>query len=110
MQKKMVVYVEKEKFLRELMEKATSGAGFDIYSYPDHDCMHFIDDLKPDLLILDGQTISKEFIERLDAHIPVILTGDLPALESLSRPIHTHIEKPLGPFDLVAIVSKILQQ
>lgn len=106
----MVIYVEKEKFLRDLMEKAIHGAGFEFFSYPDKDCLHFIKDLEPAVLVIDRQTVDDEFLNALDAQIPVILTGQPDTLKVDLSSIVGTLEKPLGPFDLVANITKVLQE
>ncbi len=109
MQKKVVIYIEKEKFLRDLMEKAVNGAGFEFFSYPDHDCLHFIEDLKPAILVVDRQTVDDDFFNSIDSQIPLILTGQPDTLKLDLGSIVATLEKPLGPFDLVANITKALQ-
>ncbi len=103
-----VVYVEKEKFLREMMEKALVGADFRLYTYADKDCLHFIEDLKPSALILDVATVDEDFAMQIDAEIPMVFTGSPEQLNNFSFEIQNRLEKPLGPFDLVAYISKII--
>lgn len=108
MEEKIIVYVEKEKFLRDMMEKAITSAGMRIYTYPDRDCLHFINDLAPKVLVLDAGTVDDEFLAQIPTQIPVILLGADVELESISRPVRERIEKPFGPFDLVSKISQLL--
>lgn len=108
MSNRTVVYVEKEKFLRDMMEKAVSSAGIRIYTYADNDCMHFIQDLEPELVVLDAATIDDSFIGLLSTEIPVILVGFPNDLEKIAKPVSARIEKPIGPFDLVAEISRLI--
>ena len=103
-----VIYIEKERFLRELMEKALAEADYRLYTYSDMDCLHFIADLAPKILILDVATVNEDFLKNIDAEIPVIFTGTPEQLNNFSFEIKNRLEKPLGPFDLVAYISKII--
>lgn len=108
MTNRTVVYVEKEKFLRDMMEKAITTAGVRIYTYADSDCMHFIQDLEPDLLVLDAATINDDFLSELPAEIPVVLVGFPNEIEKIAKPVSSRMEKPFGPFDLVAEISRLI--
>src|SRR5690606_29427251 len=99
---KTIVYVEKEKFLRDVMERALHSAGVRIYTYPDQDCLHFIADLQPDVLMVDVATVDDAFFMQINTQIPLVLTGTPAQLELCSRPARARIEKPLGPFEVVS--------
>lgn len=104
---KTIVYVEKEKFLRDMMERAVIGAGMRLYTYADDDCMHFIDDLEPAAVLLDLGTVDEEFIKRISTQIPIFVTGFTKELETLSLPVRGQIEKPLEPFTVLALLNEI---
>lgn len=108
MSESIIVYVEKEKFLRSMMEKAVTSAGMRIYTYGDSDCLHFIEDLKPKVLILDAQTIDDGFVAKISTHIPIILIGTPEALLTVTKATSARMEKPIAPFELVAQISQLL--
>lgn len=110
MENQIVVYVEKEKFLRDMMEKAAMNSGFRLYTYGDQDCVHFIEDLKPCLLVLDIATVNEAFLNLVDTQIPIAITGTSAELEDFKSAVNQRIEKPLGPFDLIENILKIIAE
>lgn len=108
MEQAIAVYVEREKFLRDMMEKAMLSAGIRLYTYEDRDCQHFIDDLQPNALILDATTVDEAFVRLYYTQIPVILLGRPDELEKINLPVRARMEKPIAPFELISELSRVL--
>lgn len=63
---KKVFYIEKEKFLRSMMELALKSKGAEIYTVESiADNFYLIDDLTPNLIIVDENTVTNEELDKI---------------------------------------------
>jgi DNA-binding response OmpR family regulator len=109
---KKVFYVEKEKFLRNMMEQGLPGLGLDCYAVDGlEDFVYLINDLSPGLLILDWETCKLLSELDIDTQIPVLLTfcGDSGGSEKkvMNLPISGYLEKPISPLDIARFVDTL---
>lgn len=69
---KKVIYIEKEKFLRDMIEKYFSSKGLQVFTYDGSEPMdYYIEDIKPDLILWDRQSYSSD----LPSQIPCLVTS-----------------------------------
>lgn len=98
---KKVIYIEKEKFLRQLMEAALKSKGAEIFSVETLTNNHYlIDDIQPEILIIDLESSPREeIIELINTQkAKIILTSnhDLTSEdEGIKAKIAHFLKKPL---------------
>ncbi len=83
-----IFYVEKELFLREMMEGYAKEAKIAIYTHDGaEDFTHLIEDLRPKALLLDKQTVDTCLYESLIKFIPTFYTGQNPGQNIFTKPL-----------------------
>jgi DNA-binding response OmpR family regulator len=110
-------YLENEEMLQKTMSKVFERSEHEIYTkYAFEEWFYLLSDLKPDLLIVDHDSLERTFLEKwpeiLSTQIPVIITrtehSDI-APEVLQHKNVKHIlSKPFSPFEFLELVEKIL--
>ncbi|MCP4912294.1 MAG: hypothetical protein GY909_04180 [Oligoflexia bacterium] len=96
---KKVIYIEKEKFLRDMIEKYFSSKGLQVFTYDGSEPMdYYIEDIGPDLILWDRQS----YLSDLPSQIPCLATSrEEEAKEG-------DLIKPLAPQLVYESVIKIL--
>lgn len=104
---KKVFYIEKEKFLRSMMEIALRAKKAEIYTVETLDeNFYLLDDLKPDLIIFDLETCrasGPEALEKLYGYsIQAKLLATIPegSENSLDPRVKSHLLKPIVAHNL----------
>ena len=104
-----VFYIEKQKFLREMVEQILVDKGEKAYTLETaSDCTYLIEDLKPEVLMLDVATIMPEADEFFATYkekfsqIPIVFTGfpeDRDLLGPYEGLCRGFLEKPIKPME-----------
>ncbi|MBL6989803.1 MAG: hypothetical protein ISR65_08490 [Bacteriovoracaceae bacterium] len=113
---KSLFYIEREKFLRNMLEMASISESVELFTTEDivRD-FHFIADILPELIVLDIQTVIDDvtwFFENLDnvpeaAQIPVLVTGSIADLDLISEyrcRILGIIKKPITTKNIAQVI------
>ncbi|MBT7611190.1 MAG: hypothetical protein HN576_15620 [Bacteriovoracaceae bacterium] len=110
-------YLENEEMLQKTMSKLFEKSDHEIYTkYAFEEWFYIISDLKPDLLIIDHDSLDRTFLESwteiLDTQIPVVITrskkSEIPDKVLKHKCVKHVFLKPFSPFDFLDIVQKIL--
>lgn len=112
----LILWIDQNTFATSLLEKVFKKKNLQFYTIPSaKDFSYLVEDLRPELLVLDGQTI----LENLEAFklqlsqsenlskLPKILvepTNDLQFLENVIGNIH----RPFDPFAIPQEIQKML--
>jgi hypothetical protein len=111
---KRVFYVEKEKFLRSMMELALRAKGVEIHTVETlKDNTYLLEDLSPQLVIFDLDTC-KEFpaeLEELYAFgqkAKIIATFPKDQKPNLDQRVSGHLEKPLVALTLAERILSLV--
>ena len=117
---KSVFVIEQVEFISTLIDLALTQESIFVFTYTNIDCMHFIEDLRPDLILLDKETAgsqSQDFYKKLQlstvSHIPVVGLGwDKDKLSFLGECpwLKGYVEKPLAPGGLKAKLTAFLKK
>ena len=95
---KLVFYIEKEKFLRTMIEAALKLKNHNVYTIDTIvDNYYLIDDLKPQVIIFDIDTMGAElhnFIKYVK-EATLVATGTKNQRELVQGYVHDFIEKPI---------------
>ena len=111
-----VFVIEKVEFLSTLMDLALTRDGVYTFTHTDLNCVHYIVDFEPEVLILDAQTFSlgdgQEFFNTLkkDLKRPLIIlgmgdAGEESLFKEFENKLQGFMEKPLpvsGLFDKIS--------
>lgn len=105
---KKVFYIEKEKFLRSMIEMALKSKSAEIYTVDSiTDKFYLLDDLSPDLILVDLASVSALELEEIlkkSAGKKIAFTGSPEDLEkNSSLEVSLKLEKPL-------VVNKISEK
>ena len=108
---KKVFYVEKEKFLRSMMELALRAKKAEIYTVETlKENFYLIDDLKPDLIIfdLDQAPGDLQTLYEYSKKAKLIATGPAGSEKNLDTRVSGHLEKPLVAHNLAERVLSLI--
>lgn len=113
---KSVFFIEGEKFLRDMLELIFKDRGLSIYTIESAaDCVYLIDDLKPDLIVADLNTLIPNitpFFSALDEKglsIPILALGHASTWDELKEFQSRFVgfeHKPLSPTGVIERFSK----
>lgn len=113
----LVLWIDQNTFATGLLEKVFKKKNLPFYTIDNaENFVYLIDDLKPELLVLDSKTAIefKEALERQysnsDAlkNLPVIQIDDFGDLPFLEKKIGT-IKRPFDPFKIPSVLEEILR-
>jgi DNA-binding response OmpR family regulator len=108
---KKVFYVEKEKFLRSMMELALRAKKAEIYTVETlNENFYLIDDLKPDLVIfdLDQSPSDLETLYEYSNRTRLVATGPASSENSLDKRVKGFLPKPIIAHNLASIVLSLI--
>lgn len=108
---KRVFYIEKEKFLRSMMELALRAKKAEVYTVETlSDNFYLIDDLKPDLVIFDLETAGEHLpaLYEYSKSTKLIATGAVGSENSLDPRVSGFIPKPLVAHNLAERVLSLI--
>lgn len=112
---KRVFYIEKEKFLRSMMELALRAKKAEVYTVETLESnFYLLDDLKPELIIFDFETCKDsgdEALEKLYSyaqHAKLIMTGPVGSENSLDKRVSGHLPKPIVAHNLAERVLSLI--
>lgn len=115
----LVLWIDKNTFATELLERVFKKKNLPIYTVASaEDFSYLVDDLRPELIVLDVQTAldSKEaFLKQLEASqllksLPFILI-DPAALDHDFIPNKIgEFQRPFDPFEIPAEISEIIKK
>lgn len=112
---KRVFYIEKEKFLRSMMELALRAKKAEVYTVETlADNFYLIEDLKPELIIFDLDTLTNdgpEVMEKLFSYAnqaKIIMTGAPGSENSMNKNVSGFIPKPIVAHNLAEKVLSLI--
>ena len=108
---KKVFYVEKEKFLRSMMELALRAKKAEIYTVETlTENFYLIDDLKPDLIIfdLDQNPADLETLYGYSERARLVATGTPGSENSLDKRVKGFLPKPIVAHNLAERVLSLI--
>lgn len=112
---KRVFYIEKEKFLRSMMELALRAKKAEVYTVETlADNFYLLDDLKPELIIFDLDTAisaGPEAMEKLYSYsnsAKLIMTGAPGSENSMNKSVSGFIPKPIVAHNLAERVLSLI--
>ncbi|MBC7714703.1 MAG: hypothetical protein H7177_15260 [Rhizobacter sp.] len=108
---KKVFYVEKEKFLRSMMELALRAKKAEIYTVETlNENFYLIDDLKPDLVIfdLDQNPADLEKLYEYSNHVRLVASGPAGSENSLDSRVTGFLPKPIIAHNLAERVLSLI--
>ncbi|MBY0414458.1 MAG: hypothetical protein K2Q18_09845 [Bdellovibrionales bacterium] len=112
---KKVFYIEKEKFLRSMMELALRAKKAEVYTVETLEGnFYLLDDLRPDLVIFDLETCQKagaEDLEKLFSYgksSKLIMTGPVGSENSLDSRVKGFLPKPLVAHNLAERILALI--
>ncbi len=112
----LVLWIDHNTFATSLIEKVFKKRSLPFYTINSvEDFSYLVDDLNPSLIVLDGETFSKNrevFLEQYInsakmQNLPFILLDPQSDFSFLKNKIG-EIRKPLEPFDLPEVLRKIV--
>lgn len=115
---KKIFYIEKEAFLRKMLESAVTSQNASIYTVDStDDCLFLIKDLESDIVLLDIKTAGNDLVPFIDSikvevsrDIKIIGTGSSADIEELDENVSSKfagfVNKPISP---TGIVCKIIE-
>jgi DNA-binding NtrC family response regulator len=112
---KNIFFATKNEFLSLAIREAMKKQALDCYTLTStKDCFYLIEDLKPQLFVIDAELFLEEeslFLKGLkdkNIHVPLILCGTSQEWDSFSSTIFLgHLQKPLAPFQVKELLEKI---
>lgn len=113
----LVLWIDSNTFATGLLEKVFKRQGLPFYTLESAaDFTYLVDDLKPELLILDGKTalenvaLLKSQFESSEAlrKLPVIFIDPVPGLEFIENKIG-QINRPFDPFKIPETLQNIFK-
>ncbi|AUN99392.1 hypothetical protein DOM21_03990 [Bacteriovorax stolpii] len=108
---KRVFYIEKEKFLRSMMELALRAKKAEVYTVETlNENFYLIDDLKPNLIIfdLDNNPADLERLYEYSQGTKLVATGPVGSENSLDKRVSGFIPKPLVAHNLAERVLALI--
>ena len=112
---KRVFYIEKEKFLRSMMELALRAKKAEVYTIGTlEENFYLLDDLKPDLIIFDLDTCLEAGSEALDKLLSyskqakLVMTGPQSSEHSMPKNVSGFISKPIVAHNLAERVLALV--
>ena len=112
---KRVFYIEKEKFLRSMLELALRAKKAEVYTVETlNENFYLIDDLKPELIIFDLETCllaGPEAMDRLFSYsdkAKLIMTGVVGSENSMSKSVSGFIPKPIVAHNLAEKILSLI--
>lgn len=115
---KLFIFIEREKFLRDMVELCVKGSETDVLTLDSAgESIHFIDDLRPELILVDIQTVLSHMdsffdgIGKLGQECKIVLTGDegdRELIREYDNKTVGFIKKPLSPTGLIDRLKKFL--
>jgi DNA-binding NtrC family response regulator len=113
----LVLWIDGNTFATKLLEKVFKSRNLPFYSLPDaKDFLYLIDDLKPDLLVLDALTIKNEEENFLRLYaisealrtLPVVVIGSEEDLPFVKNKIG-FLKRPFDPFEVPTLLHNLVQ-
>jgi response regulator RpfG family c-di-GMP phosphodiesterase len=112
---KKVFYIEKEKFLRSMMEIALRAKKAEVYTVETlEENFYLLDDLKPDLIIFDQETCNNSGPEALEKLLTysktskLIMTGPQGSENTMDSRVKIHLIKPIEATNLAERVLSLI--
>lgn len=112
---KKVFYIEKEKFLRSMMELALRAKKAEVYTVETlTENFYLLDDLKPDLIIFDLETVvlaGSDAMEKLLSYQHVaklIMAGTVGSENTMDSRVKGFLSKPLVAHNLAERVLSLI--
>lgn len=117
---KKILVIEDEKDIRETIVYVLEEQGYDVISSEDSKIIKSLDDIKPDLILLDnwltewksdanGQQISKELKSNpKTSHIPIVMISAVSNIQEIAEAGNADdfLKKPFDLNDILEIVKK----
>lgn len=113
----LVLWIDKNTFATSLLEKVFKKRNLEFYTIPNaDDFLYLIDDLKPELLVLDSSTaleyreaLEKQYAESESLQkLPVIMLDESENLPFVQN-IVGRINRPFDPFQIPEKLREIYQ-
>jgi len=113
---KLIFWIEKNDFSRNLFEKILKAQGYNFYGLSSvEDFSYLIKDLSPDLIVVETKTalLNKEHFqaeyEKSDSFLgkPVVFIGSPVGLEFIKQTTY-EVTTPVKPFEFPEFLKKIL--
>lgn len=114
----LVLWIDRNTFATGLLEKAFKKKSLSFYSLENaKDFAYLVDDLKPQVLVFDEQTLLTD-LESFQAQysqnalmksLPVILVDSQGKLEFIQNKIGD-LKRPFDPFQIPAIIENLLKK
>ncbi len=108
---KRVFYIEKEKFLRSMMELALRAKKAEVYTVETlSENFYLIDDLKPDLIIFDlnNDPSDLEKLYEYSKEAKLVATGVVGSENSLDKRVSGFLPKPLVAHNLAERILSLI--
>ncbi len=117
---KKVLVIEDDKDIRDTIVYVLEEQGYDVTSSEDAKILKSLDELKPDLILLDnwltewksdasGQQISKQLkTDPATKHIPIVMISAVSNIQEIAEAAHADdfLKKPFNLNDIIAVVKK----
>lgn len=108
---KRVFYIEKEKFLRSMMELALRAKKAEVYTVETlSENFYLLDDLKPELIIfdLDQKPSDLEKLYEYSKQAKLVATGPIGSENTLDKRVSGFLPKPLVAHNLAERVLSLI--
>jgi two-component system phosphate regulon response regulator PhoB len=117
---KKVLVIEDDKDIRDTLAYVLEEQGYDVTSSEDAKILKSLDQIKPDLILLDnwltewksdanGQQISKQLKSNAATqHIPIVMISAVSNIQEIAEDAHADgfLKKPFSLDDIIAVVKK----
>jgi DNA-binding NtrC family response regulator len=113
----LILWIDENTFATSLLEKVFKSKNLPFYTLSDaKDFLYIVNDLRPDLLVLDALTIKateETFLKQYEnseilASLPVVVIGSGEDLPFLKNKIG-FIQRPFDPFEIPKILANFLE-
>ena len=111
----LVLWIDQNTFASSLLEKVFKKKGLDFYTIPHaRDFVYLVEDLKPALLVLDGQT-ARSNLEALRSQYgaseslrktPAVVIGNWSELEFIEEK-RGELGRTFDPFEIPALLERL---
>ncbi len=108
---KKIFYIERNPFLRSMMEFAIKATGAEIYTTESITAyFYLLDDLRPDLILFDVQSVgdSLELLKAYSPHTIMVATGQLEDQAFVHGLVTKFIVKPIEARNLAESILSLL--
>lgn len=109
---KKIFYIEKAQFLRSMMEFALKAKGAEIYTVDTlENNFYLLDDLTPDLIIFDVETV-ENYLEELIAkksNAVLVATGNIDQKLKVENRVKLYLVKPIEAKNLATKILNLLE-